>query len=250
MRLLLLDNARLGVRVLIDTGLGDKFDAAFRERFAVVDPEPTVTPAPVRPLPLATALARIGLGIDAVTHVLLTHLHFDHGGGVSYRAAGGELLPTFPAAVHYLQRRNLATARQPNLRERASYLPENVDVLSQVPLRLLDGHDEILPGLSVLTSDGHTEGLQLPRLEGGGRVLYYLADLAPTHHHLHPAYTMGYDLCAREIMSEKQRLFERALGEQAVVVFEHDTQVAAGRLGRRDDKYFLAESVALDAEAQ
>ncbi|MFN0058882.1 MAG: MBL fold metallo-hydrolase [Planctomycetota bacterium] len=251
MRLLLLENTRLAVRVLVDTGIGDKYDAVFAERFAVRSPIPRPSaarlPAADARLPLAIALNHLDLALTDVTHVMLTHLHFDHGGGVSRRistgTATGELAPTFPHALHFLQRRNLATAERPNLRERASYLPENVEPLRHVRLQLLDGAEEVLPGLSVLPSDGHTDGLQAVRLEGGGQVLYYLADLAPTHHHLHPAFTMGYDLCARELMVEKQRLFQRALDERAVIVFEHDSQVAAGRLGLKGEKFFLADSL-------
>ncbi|MCA8962666.1 MAG: MBL fold metallo-hydrolase, partial [Planctomycetes bacterium] len=115
MRLLLLRHRIEDRVVLIDTGIGDKFDATFAERFAVKAPDGESDGT----LPLEVALGELGVSLGEVTDVVLTHLHFDHGGGVSRRAATGEVLPTFPTATHYLQRSNLETAERPNSRERA-----------------------------------------------------------------------------------------------------------------------------------
>ncbi len=231
MRLLWLENSRLEAKVLVDTGIGEKGDPKFRERFAVDQP----------PGVLERGLTSVGASIDEVTHVVLTHLHFDHGGGAT-KLSGDQLVPTFPQAQHFLQRRNFETASHPNPRERASYLPENVEPLREVSLELLEGEEEVIPGLTLTPSHGHTAGMQTVRIEGGGRVLYYPTDLAPTHHHVRTAFTMGYDLCSREIMTEKTALFGRAYDEEALVIFEHDPEVAGGsvvaddRGGYRFDK--------------
>ncbi|MEM7262554.1 MAG: MBL fold metallo-hydrolase [Planctomycetota bacterium] len=238
MRCLLLRHASTGAVVLVDTGVGDKFDEKFANRFAVRAPE-----GAAEDLPLAYALGRVGVGLGEVTHVLLTHLHFDHGGGLSGRNASGDLAPTFPEATHWVQRQNLETAEAPNPRERASYLPDNVGPLRDAPLEIVDGETELLPGLSVLVSHGHTSGMQMVRLEGGGRVLFYPADLAPTHHHVPVAFTMGYDLCSREIMAEKSRIWPSMVEDEAVVVFEHDHGFAAGRLGVERGRYGVREEV-------
>lgn len=238
-RLLVLDHAPTGARVLVDTGVGDKENEAFCERFAVRDPEASGAPSGGEPL-LRRALRNSGIDPESITHVLLTHLHFDHAGGVSYRRDTGEVVPTFPDAIHWLQARNLATAHDPNPREKASYLGDNINPLEEVDLQLLDGESELLPGLSVTPSDGHTDGMQSVRVSGGDEVLYYLADLAPTQHHVRVPFTMGYDLCPRQIMREKEALFAAAFDEQAWLVFEHDPVRVAGQLTEHDGQLRLA----------
>lgn len=231
-RLLILDHAPTGARVLVDTGVGDKEDDKFRDRFAVRDPK---SPGAADEPSLRRGLRQVGIDPDSITHVLLTHLHFDHAGGVSYRRDTGEVVPTFPDAIHWLQRKNLETAHDPNPREKASYFGDNINPLEEVDLKLLDGDEELLPGLSVTPSHGHTDGMQTVRVGGAadgppGSALYYLADLAPTQHHVRLPFTMGYDLCPRQIMREKEALFGRAFDEQAWLVFEHDPVRAAGQL--------------------
>ena len=152
--------------------------------------------------------AAAGYDLDHLRAVLLTHMHFDHGGGIS-KQVGGELRPTFPDAVHLLQRRNLETARDPNPREAASYLVDNLSVLDDVNLELIDGPAELLPGISVIPSDGHTDGMQAVRVEGGGRVLYYLADLAPTRHHLQCNRPKQRQLLLAKICAEPYRRSSR-----------------------------------------
>lgn len=237
MRLLLLRNG--DATVLVDTGIGDKFDERFRDMFAVENPD-----AGAVETPLLAALAARGVAAGDVTHVLMTHLHFDHGGGLTRTVADSSHQLTLPEAEHVLQRANWETARNPNSRERASYLPENFLPLESGRLTLLDGATEFLPGLRVQPSHGHTAGMQTVRVEGGGDVLYYLADLAPTRHHLHLPFTMGYDLNALEIMAEKEQLLPGAVEEGAIVVFEHDPDLAAGRIGMDRKKFAIVEELA------
>ena len=229
-RLLLL-RRNTGEVVLVDTGMGNRFDARFAEMFAI-------TPGPDRPASFVEPLQELGVGIDDITHVLLTHLHFDHSGGISIRR-GESVEPVFASATHWVQRENFETAERPNAKEKASYLPENVQPLRETSLVLLDGPEELLPGLSVTPSHGHTRGMQTVRVAGGGKVLYYLADLAPTHHHLHLPFTMGYDINALDVMAEKEALLSRSVEEEAVVVFEHDSQVGSGRVQRERGRYSL-----------
>ncbi len=218
MRLLVLEHAPSGRVVLVDGGIGEKNDDAFRERFAV------------RSSPLLEVVTAAGVDPGRVTDVVITHLHFDHCGGLTRREGADRVVPTFPEARHYLQRANRETALDPNPRERASYLRENIEPLEDVDLLLVDGDAELFPGLSVERSDGHTRGMQTVRIEGGGRVIRYLADLAPTHHHVRVPFTMGYDICARTMMEEKERLIAAACEEDATLIFEHDSKVAAARM--------------------
>ncbi len=230
MRVLLLRHTQTNDVVLVDTGIGTKFDTDFRDAFAIDNPT-----AAGATTPLELVLRSVDVTIADVTALVLTHLHFDHAGGVTVRNEG-EVVPAAPRAEHFLQRANLETARSPNPRERASYLAENFQPLEAARLTLLDGPEEILPGIRVTPSSGHTTGMQTVRVEGGGRVLRFISDLAPTSHHVHLPFTMGYDLSPRTIMDEKEAAWRQAIDEEATLVFQHDPTVVTGTVsfdGRR-----------------
>jgi glyoxylase-like metal-dependent hydrolase (beta-lactamase superfamily II) len=220
---------------LIDTGLGDKWDEKQRETFAI---ERTST--------LLTGLAARGIAPEDVTDVVLTHLHFDHAGGVARRDASGALSLSFPRATHHLQRRNWEWAQAPTERDRGSYRPENFELLrGSARLRLLEGACEILPGVHALPTQGHTPGLQCLLLEGGGRTLLYPADLLPTSAHLRAAWGMSYDLQPLEVMREKRALLQRAAAEGSIVVFEHDPRLQACTVRPDKDGFALDREIAL-----
>jgi len=221
-----------GRRVLVDVGLGGKPDAKFRDIFRVED-EPS----------LEHSLADLGLAPGDITDVILTHLHFDHAGG-STRREGGRLVPSLPNARWYVQRRNWENAHAPNPRERASYLPENFEPLADAGvLEFWDGPQHPWPGLELFTAEGHTRGQQLVRVEGGGRVVYYVADLIPTASHVRVPYVMGYDVAALESMAEKQALLARAVAEGAWILLEHDPETALARPAADGRDFAWAERV-------
>src|SRR5690242_10825631 len=156
-----------GRKILVDDGIGEKFPAKLSDIYAVDHSEHT----------LERALAGVNLGVEDITDVVLTHLHFDHAGG-STRFDGERLVPRLPRAIYHVQRRNLDNARQPNLRERASYLAENFEPLERAGvLRVGDGAAEPWPGIRLLRADGHTRGQQLERIAGAEGTLYFVADL-------------------------------------------------------------------------
>ncbi|BDU77365.1 MBL fold metallo-hydrolase [Mesoterricola sediminis] len=207
-----------GRTILVDTGNGDKEPEAFRERFAM-GPRGA----------LEAGLRAAGVTPGDVDTVLLTHLHFDHAGGVTRLDADGQAVPTFPRARHLLQARDLANATSGFIRERASYLPWNWEPLQAAGLLdLVDGPHEVLPGLRLRPVPGHTPGLQAVEVEGGGRRLVYLADLIPTSHHIQPAWCMGYDLDVPTCVAERQQLLSEVAGTDTILVFEHDPEVRAG----------------------
>lgn len=197
-------------KLLVDVGCGDKWTEKQRSIFCISD-EPYV------PVP-------------GVTDVLLTHLHFDHAGGVS-RYADGQLQLCYPGAKHYVSSTNLENARNPNIRERASYLAENVDVLDGSDLLQCEDGQEIATGLTVHQAHGHTRGLQWVKLADGDQTIVFPADLIPTSKHLPVPYVMGYDICAEQSLQEKAKFMEQAVEENWIVVFEHDPLVGAGRVG-------------------
>lgn len=189
---------------------------------------------------------RGGYSPASVTDVILTHLHFDHAGGISYRTAAGELALRYPQATIHLQASNWQQAQNPTPKDRASYLPENVEPLKNAKLMPCDGVVEIAPDIIVHRVDGHTPGQQWIEIRGGSEPVFFATDLIPTSHHLPLAYHMGYDVCAETLLREKLHFLERATAENAIVVFQHDSLVEAARVGLNERGQFsVRERVSL-----
>lgn len=206
--------------ILIDSGTGDKYDGKFRDHYALDHSETD----------LLRALDAEGFGPADVTDVILTHLHFDHGGGCTRRDQG-RLVPTFPNARYHVQRAHWEWATHPNARERASFLPENLEPLAASgQLNLLDGAGAFLPGIELIRVDGHTEAQQLVKMTGPEGTLLYTADLLPTHVHLRAAWVMGYDVRPLVTLEEKAAILEQAVREGWHLFFEHDADVVVASL--------------------
>ena len=225
MRCLLLKGE--GRVALVDCGLGDVLDDTFRERYAV-DYDASE---------LHRSLAEAGVAAEEVTDLILTHLHFDHAGGVTRRADEGVRVLTFPNARHHVQRAHWRWARDPAPKEARSFWQEDLDVLeASGQLRLVDGEAELLPGVHAMLVNGHTRAQQMVRIDGPERPLVFVADLVPTTAHLGPAWTMAYDVEPLVTGREKQAFLERALEGEWVLFFEHDPAVARARLAREDGR--------------
>lgn len=213
-------------RVLIDTGIGDKFDAKFAERFRV---EKTDT--------LINSLARAGFKPEDITVVILTHLHFDHCGG-STRIVNGKPVPTFPRARYIIQETEWQEALNPNRRSRASYLPENfLPIQESGQLELVNGSKEILPGIELIHTGGHTKGMQVVRLKSEGKTGIFWADVIPTRGHIPVPYIMGYDLFPLESMEQKERLLNQAIAEGWISFLEHDPERCVGKIVFWDGRF-------------
>ncbi|MGH7774279.1 MAG: MBL fold metallo-hydrolase [Candidatus Binatia bacterium] len=220
-----------GKYALIDTGIGNKGDEKFCDIYGV-DRRPS----------LEESLAEIGLTPKEIQIVVNTHFHFDHAGGDTTRLEDGRIVPTFSKAEYYVQRDEWRFAMTPNERTRASYLVENYEVLSKLDrLNLLDGDAEILPGIRVIRTPGHTEHHQSVIVESEGNTACFLGDLIPTSSHLPLPYIMGYDLFPLTTLETKRRLLEQAYEEAWLLVFQHDPIVRMGRLEKIDGRYRLKE---------
>lgn len=227
-RALLLKSAQ--GNVLIDTGNGKDFVAKYGEKlgnkFAEMYNIDENGPS------LIKSLATYGLRPEDINHVILTHLHFDHAGGATTEK-DGKLVPTFPKARYYVQKGNLETASHPNLRERASYYPANFQpLLDAGVLTLLDGAQEILPGISVLISNGHTQAQQVVKVTDGKSTLLYCGDMVPTSSHVKIPWLMGYDLHPLTLMEEKQKHLSEAADHSWYLFFEHDPYCDAAQIER------------------
>ncbi|TFG66287.1 MAG: MBL fold metallo-hydrolase [Gemmatimonadales bacterium] len=220
MRCLLVETA--DANILIDTGVGAKESEKFHGIYRVDN-----TGSPTR---LEDSLRAAGTKPDSIDIVLNTHLHFDHAGGNTLRAADGSITSAFPNAEYYIRRTEWDFAHLDNERVRASYMLDNFDPLaSEKRIRFLDDDTEVVPGVRVLETAGHTPGHQSVLIGTGESRLLYLADLVPTAAHLPLPWVMGYDVEPLVTLESKRRVLARAVEEGWTLAFEHDPMIAWGR---------------------
>ncbi len=213
--------------VLVETGIGTKYDQKFRGIYCV-EKEPGLLPS----------LSSAGFRPEDIDFVINTHLHFDHCGGNTLRNEKGELIPTFPRARYIIQRGEWDWAKQPNEREKSSYLSENFLPLEDYGLvDLVDGDNRVTEGVDVVLSPGHTPRHQSVKVSSQGRTLFYLGDLVPTSAHIGLSYIMSYDLFPLETLETKKRFYEQATAEDWVLAFVHDPRYYFGKVGKKNNKY-------------
>lgn len=179
---------------------------------------------------LQGALKAAGVDPDDVEHLIITHLHFDHVAGVGVPNGSGVARPAVPRARVYVQRSQWDRARAPGPKEQDSFRPQDLTMLESMDLQLIDREAEILPGIFVRRSDGHTRGLQLVIAHGRSDHLYYPSDLIPTLAHIHSAFTMGFDMWPERLVEEKLTLLAEVAETDGLLVFAHDPDTAACRV--------------------
>ena len=214
--------------ILIDNGAGNKESEKFIDIFGIDN----VASDPARfPTRLEEALAHAGFAADDVDIVIDTHLHFDHAGGNTRRAADGAIELSFPRARYIAQRGEFEWAHLRNERIQASYLRHNFDPVAEAGrFDLVDGDIEVVPGVQLLRTPGHTPHHQSVLLRSAGDTACFLADVIPTSAHLPLPWIMGYDVEPLVTLETRRWLLQRALEEQWLLVFEHDPIAAWGRL--------------------
>ena len=219
-----------GRRVLVDTGLGDKWSEIDVRKYRID-----------RSRTLLGDLKERGLGPEDIDVVVNTHLHFDHAGGTT-RLEDGRPVPTFPKARYVVQRGEWEDALHPHERNRASYLEANYRLLQDSgQLDLSEGATESAPGVRAVPVGGHTAHHQMVVVEGGGRTVVVPTDLLPTISHLPLPFIMGYDLFPMGTLEAKRRLLRRAADEEWWVVFYHDPRTPLGGVGEAGGRFFLKE---------
>lgn len=216
------------VRVLLETGIGVFFDPALRERYGVEEPGHR----------LLESLGAVGLSDADVDIVVLSHLHFDHAGGLLapwQSDVGPRLL--FPNAQFLVGEDAWARSVSPHARDRASFIPELPRLLSDsgrlhVVPRASSAHPLLGERFRFHLSDGHTPGLICTEFADDAGPLLFAADLIPGVPWVHTAITMGYDRYAELLIDEKTRLLSDLLAREGRIFFTHDPSVAIGTIGR------------------
>jgi glyoxylase-like metal-dependent hydrolase (beta-lactamase superfamily II) len=223
--------------VLVDTGVGDKESEKFAGIYGIEN-------APIGgagPTQLESALAEVGFSPSDVTLVIDSHLHFDHAGGNTRRGEDGVPVLSFPHARYVVRRGEWDWAHHTNERTAASYFAHNYDpVHAAGRLELVDDDREVLPGISLRHTPGHTPHHQGILVESGGERLFFLADLAPTAAHVPLPWIMAYDVEPLVTLETKRRVWAEAASERWTVMFEHDAQHAFGRIVS-DGKGYVCE---------
>ncbi|MEO0098096.1 MAG: MBL fold metallo-hydrolase [candidate division WOR-3 bacterium] len=211
--------------ILIDTGIGDKFDEKFSDIYKVD-----------KAGGLEKSLAELKINPRDIDIVINTHLHFDHAGGNTQYDEKREVLPKFPKAKYLIQEKEWQAANQPDCRSRASYLKENFLPLRDYGnLSLITGDYQVTEGVEVILTGGHTEGHQIVLITTKEKKIVYWGDLIPTVSHLNIPYIMGYDLFPLVTMKKKEEFLARAKAERWLMVFEHDPKVAIGYFGKKGE---------------
>lgn len=215
MRSLLIDTGKR--LILIDNGIGDKQDVKFMGHYHLNGDDN-----------LLKSLAAHGYHPDDITDVILTHLHFDHCGGSIVRN-GDKLVPAFKNATFWSNERHWKWAIEPNARERASFLRENIlPIAESGQLRMVPVIEygtvpfDDVHGISIRFAFGHTDAMMVPQIKVGHKTVVYMADLLPSPGHMPMPYVMAYDMFPLTTMEEKSSFLAEAAQEDYLLFFEHD----------------------------
>ncbi len=224
--------------ILIDTGIGNKQNDKFFSHFFLHGENS-----------LDKSLAKLGFHRNDITDVFLTHLHFDHcGGAIEWNNSKDGYRPAFPNATYWSNESHWKWATEPNEREKASFLQENIlPIQESGQLKFIKNTgkytEELIPGFKALIVNGHTESQMIPHIDYKGKTVVFMADLLPSHAHIPLAWVMGYDTRPLLTLNEKKSFFQQAFKKDYVLFLEHDIvheccSVLQNEKGIRFDKGF------------
>ncbi|MBF0410888.1 MAG: MBL fold metallo-hydrolase [Candidatus Riflebacteria bacterium] len=199
--------------ILIDTGAGTKLNQRFREIFSIVNPPPW-----------KARLKPFGLAPEDITHVIFTHLHFDHSGGATiFSENEQDVLPSFPNAKYIVQSGEWNEACITNERSRRSYFFEDfLPIQHEGKLKLINGDHEIYDGIKVCITGGHTRFHQMVVIKSGGRRIICPGDIFPTSNHVFTAWETSFDQFPHDTLEYKKTLLSKYLNTDTLFFFGHD----------------------------
>ncbi len=198
--------------ILIESGLGNKLTEKQKKIFRVKSE-----------WKILSDLESLGIGRKDINYVILTHLDFDHCGGVVMFEEDNTLSITFPKAKHIIQKKEWQDALNPNKRSANSFWPINFELLKDSPLlSLVEGNSIIVDGIRVVHTGGHNSGHQIVEIESKGQKAFHLADILPTHAHFNPLWVMAYDNYPLEVISIREEYEKKGIEENAWFTYYHD----------------------------
>lgn len=221
-------------KILVDTGIGNKFDDKLKSIYAVDT------------LAVDDALKAKGFDPDQITDVIITHLHFDHAGG-STKKYNNEIVPSFKNAKYYIQKSQYEWALNPSDKDKASFFREDF-----LPLRdfnqliLSDGNFKLDDEIEIIISNGHTPSQQHLKISDGAQTIFYCGDLIPTVSHIPFPYVMSYDLYPLTTIEEKKKILPQAFEEKWILFFEHDPEISAVTLKEGKKGFEVDQIILLD----
>ena len=202
-------------KILIDTGMGEKWDEKSQSIYRIDKSKS-----------LSNSLLQYNIKLDDITDVILTHLHFDHTGG-STNLVNGQIIPSFPNAKYFVQKKNFDWAINPSDRDKGSYIKENFEpLMTEGVLTLIDGETDFDENISFRIINGHTFGQQMIKISDSTNTLLYCADLLPFVSQIRIPYIMGYDLQPLITVQEKKKYLKLAADENWYLYFGHDPDFA------------------------
>lgn len=207
-------------KILIDTGMGDKQDAKFFSHYFMHGDDS-----------LEKSLQNAGVTTDDITDVFLTHLHFDHCGG-AIKKEDDNLVPVFKNATYWSNAAHWQWAVEPNAREKASFLKENIlPIEASGKLKFVNtpatdsdllGEVSFTENISIRFANGHTNAMMLPQIKYKGKTIVYMADLLPSVAHIPLPYVMAYDTQPLTTLDEKKSFLQEAADNNYILFLEHD----------------------------
>ena len=210
MRLLLLEFD--DKKILIDTGIGNKQTEKFFSHYYLHGADK-----------LDSSLEAIGYTKEDITDVILTHLHFDHCGGAIDKLEDGSLVPAFKNATYWSNEEHWKWSTEPNPREKASFLEENIlPIKESGQLKFLSKGEKLYNKIDFVWVHGHTDAMMCPKFEYKDKTIVYMADLLPSVGHIPLPFVMGYDTRPLLTMDEKKQFLDEALEKKYVLFLEHD----------------------------
>jgi glyoxylase-like metal-dependent hydrolase (beta-lactamase superfamily II) len=223
--------------ILIDTGMGNKQNDKFFSHYFMHGDDS-----------LDKSLQAAGYHRDEITDVFLTHLHFDHcGGAIEWNDEKSAYRPAFMNAHFWSNAAHWKWATEPNAREKASFLKENILPIQESGQLKFAEEDRFSDNIEIIRVNGHTESMMLPLIQVGNRKVLYMADLLPSPVHVPVAWVMAYDTRPLLTLDEKAVILKRAADEEWVLFFEHDKSVECATLMHTEKGIRVKETFPLSA---
>lgn len=235
-RSLIIKSNNTGRTYLIDNGCGTKFDEKFTNIYGIDYSTHS----------LASSLEHFGISPEEITDLIFTHLHFDHCGGTTYYK-DDQLNHTFPNATYWVTNSQLNTANDPNVREKASFLKDNVQPITRSDrLQAVQGPHTYEEGLETVVVNGHTIGQQLPLISGNGTTILFAADLIPTSAHVSLPWVMAFDMRPIDTLDEKNELLTKAVEHNWYLYLEHDPETEVITIGKEKNRFKVSNKLSLN----